>query len=99
MSMLIPMVGSIWSWGARFVSWPRLGRSKPWHSVAGPLDQVQENQEKDHTRSWVSSWGYLIIFFGPMLETVIAVVPGEIVLLVAGYLLHAAPKNSPTAAA
>jgi len=27
---------SVISARARFVSWPRLGRSKPWHSVAGP---------------------------------------------------------------
>ena len=34
---------------------------------------------------WLGRWGYLIVFFAPLLEILVPMVPGEITLILAGY--------------
>lgn len=41
----------------------------------------------DHSLwGWLEHWDYLLLFFGPALEILVVVVPGEIILVLAGYL-------------
>lgn len=45
-------------------------------------------QTTDQILSLIGQYGYLIIFFGVMLESVGVPLPGETILITAGYLVH-----------
>ncbi len=36
---------------------------------------------------WLGRWGYLIVFFAPLLEILVPMIPGEVTLILAGYAI------------